>query len=95
MLLEKFGKVMADGGSGVVISPQSGYRLPALTAEQDAALAATPAEALPELDFAKGARDTLHAYQMSKRCNSPRVRGEAVNWAKRGRGSTRSAPASS
>jgi len=84
MLLEEFGKVMAPGGSGVVISSQSGYRMPALTAEQDALLATAPADDLLALDFVKGVKDTLHAYQMSKRCNSLRVRGEAVNWAKRG-----------
>lgn len=84
MLLEEFGKVMAEGGSGVVISSQSGYRMPALTAEQDALLATAPAEELLSLDFVKSVRDTLHAYQMSKRCNSLRVRGEAINWAKRG-----------
>lgn len=83
-LLEEFGKVMAEDGSGVVISSQSGYRMPALTAEQDALLATAPAEDLLELDFVAGVTDTLHAYQMSKRCNSLRVRGEAVNWAKRG-----------
>ncbi|MFV0600905.1 MAG: SDR family oxidoreductase [Brachymonas sp.] len=84
VLLEEFGKVIAEGGSGVVISSQSGYRMPALSAEQDALLATAPADELLELDFVKGVRDTLHAYQMSKRCNSLRVRGEAVQWAKRG-----------
>ena len=75
IVLEEFGRIMAPGSAGVVISSQSGYRMPALTAEQDALL---------DLDFVRGVRDTLHAYQMSKRCNSLRVRGEAVNWAKRG-----------
>lgn len=84
VLLEEFGNVMAEGGSGVVISSQSGYRMPALTAEQDAHLATAPADGLLALDFVKGIRDTLHAYQMSKRCNSLRVRGEAVRWARRG-----------
>lgn len=84
LLLEAFGKVIAEGGSGIVVSSQSGYRMPALTAEQDALLATTPASALLSLDFVRGVKDTLHAYQMSKRCNSLRVRGEAVNWAKRG-----------
>ena len=84
MLLEEFGQVIADGGSGVVISSQSGYRMPALTAEQDALLATAGADDLLALDFVKGVKDTLHAYQMSKRCNSLRVRGEAINWAKRG-----------
>ena len=62
MLLEEFGKVVAPGGSGVVISSQSGYRMPALTAEQDALLATAPAEDLLSLDFVKGVKDTLHAY---------------------------------
>jgi NAD(P)-dependent dehydrogenase (short-subunit alcohol dehydrogenase family) len=84
MLLEEFGKVMAEGGSGVVISSQSGYRMPALTAEQDALLATAPADDLLALDFVRNVGSTLHAYQMSKRCNSLRVRGEAVKWAKRG-----------
>jgi len=84
MLLEEFGQVMAEGGSGVVISSQSGYRMPALSVEQDALLATAPAEDLLKLDFVKGVKDTLHAYQMSKRCNSLRVRGEAIHWAKRG-----------
>lgn len=84
MVLEEFGKVMAHGGSGIVISSQSGYRMPALTAEQDALLATTPAEELLNLDFVQNVNDTLHAYQMSKRGNSLRVRGEAIHWAKRG-----------
>lgn len=84
MALEEFGPVMAQDGAGVVISSQSGYRMPALKAEQDALLAAAPADELLELDFVKGVTDTLHAYQMSKRCNSLRVRGEAVKWAERG-----------
>ena len=42
LLLEMFGDVIAAGGSGVVISSQSGHRLSALTAEQDQALATTP-----------------------------------------------------
>lgn len=84
VLLEEFGKVVAEGGSAVVISSQSGYRMPALTPEQDALLATASPESLLELDFVKNVDSTLHAYQMSKRCNSLRVRGEAVNWAKRG-----------
>ena len=84
LLLEEFGQVMAEGGSGVVISSQSGYRMPALTAEQDALLATAPAQELLALDFVRNVTSTLHAYQMSKRCNSLRVRGAALHWAKRG-----------
>jgi len=86
LVLETFGNVIARGGSGVVIASQSGHRLAALTAEQDAALATTPTEdllALPMLQPGQ-IRDTLHAYQLSKRGNSLRVMAEAVRWGRRG-----------
>ena len=46
VLLEEFGKVIAEGGSGVIISSQSGHRLPALPHEQNEALATTPTDKL-------------------------------------------------
>ena len=86
VLLEEFGTVIAPGGAGVVISSQSGHRLPALTVEQDTALATTPAEELLSLPMLAAGQvtDTLHAYQLAKRANSLRVKAEAVRWAKRG-----------
>ena len=84
VLLEEFGKVIADGGSGIVISSQSGHRLHALTEEENAALATAPTEELLKLPFIASITDTLKAYQYSKRCNVLRVMGEATNWAKRG-----------
>jgi NAD(P)-dependent dehydrogenase (short-subunit alcohol dehydrogenase family) len=86
LVLELFGKVIARGGSGVVISSQSGHRLPALTAEQDKALATTPTEDLLKLPMLQAGQvqDTLHAYQLSKRGNSLRVMAEAVRWGRRG-----------
>ena len=86
VLLEEVGKVIAPGGVGVTISSQSGWRMPALTAEQDAQLATTPAEKLLSLDFLQpeNIRDTLHAYQLAKRCNEKRVMAQAVEWGKRG-----------
>ncbi|SEI18749.1 NAD(P)-dependent dehydrogenase, short-chain alcohol dehydrogenase family [Rhizobium tibeticum] len=86
VVLEEFGDVIAPGGSCVVIASMSGHRLPALTAEQDKALATTPAEdllALPMLRPDKVA-DPLNAYQISKRGNALRVKAEAVRWSKRG-----------
>jgi NAD(P)-dependent dehydrogenase (short-subunit alcohol dehydrogenase family) len=83
VVLEEFGKVMARGGSGIVISSQSGHRLPALTIEQNKALAMTPTEELPFLQLDQ-VKDSLHAYQLSKRGNSLRVMAEAVRWGKRG-----------
>jgi NAD(P)-dependent dehydrogenase (short-subunit alcohol dehydrogenase family) len=86
VVLEEFGNVIARGGSAVVIASQSGHRLPALTAEQDKALATTPADALLALPMLQPEqiRDSLHAYQISKRGNSLRVMAEAVRWGKRG-----------
>ena len=86
LVLEVFGNVIAEGGSAVVIASQSGHRLPALTPEQNKALATTPVEellALPMLQ-AEQVSDPLHAYQISKRGNSLRVMAEAVRWGKRG-----------
>lgn len=86
LVLELFGNVITCGGSGVVISSQSGHRLPALTSEQDIALATTPTEELLALEMLRPGQvtDTLHAYQLSKRCNSLRVMAEAVRWGRRG-----------
>lgn len=86
VVLEEFGRVIATGGAGVVISSQSGHRLPALTAEQDRLLATTPVEDLLTLPMLQPDRlsDGLHAYQVSKRANGLRVQAEAVRWGERG-----------
>lgn len=86
VLLEEVGKVIAKGGVGVTISSQSGWRMPQLTAEEDVLLATTPTEELLNLEILipKNIKDTLHAYQMAKRCNEKRVMAEAVKWGERG-----------
>ena len=86
VLLEEVGKVIKEGGAGVTISSQSGHRMPALTPEEDEMLACTPAEELLGLGFLQpeNIRDTLHAYQMAKRCNEKRVMAEAVKWGEKG-----------
>ena len=86
VLLEEVGKVIAQGGVGVTISSQSGWRMPALTARQDEQLATAPTEELLALDFLQpgNIRDTLHTYQLAKRCNEKRVMAQAVEWGKRG-----------
>lgn len=85
VLLEEVGKVIGEGGVGVTISSQSGHRMPALTAQEDELLACTPAEELLALEMLqpRNIRDTLHAYQMAKRCNEKRVMWEAVRWGER------------
>lgn len=86
LVLEEFGNVIAPGGSGIVIASQSGHRLPALTEDQNKALATTATDELLGLSFLqpKAIIDSLHAYQLSKRGNSLRVMAEAVRWGKRG-----------
>jgi NAD(P)-dependent dehydrogenase (short-subunit alcohol dehydrogenase family) len=84
LVLEEFGAVIARGGAGVVIASQSGHRLPALTPEQDKALATTPTDELLALPMLQQITDPLHAYQISKRGNSLRVMAEAVRWGRRG-----------
>lgn len=86
VLLEEVGKVIRAGGTGVTISSQSGHRMPALTPEEDELLACTPAEELLELDLLRpeNIRDTLHAYQLAKRCNEKRVMAESVRWGAKG-----------
>lgn len=80
VLLEEVGKIIAKGGCGVTVSSQSGWRMPQLTAEEDRLLATAPTEELLDLEMLKpeNIRDTLHAYQMAKRCNEKRVMAECV-----------------
>jgi NAD(P)-dependent dehydrogenase (short-subunit alcohol dehydrogenase family) len=86
VVLEEFGSVIAPGGSGVVISSQSGHRLPPLALDENRALALTPVDELLNLPFLQPGhvKDSLHAYQLAKRGNSLRVMAEAVRWGKRG-----------
>lgn len=82
VLLEEVGKVIKEGGTGVTISSQSGWRMKALTAEEDELLATTPTEDLLKLSILQPENivDTLHAYQLAKRANEKRVMAESVKW---------------
>lgn len=86
VLLEEFGKVIKRGGTGVTISSQSGHRMPALSPDIDRQLALSPTDELLDLEVLQpeNIEDTLHAYQMAKRCNVKRVMAEAVKWGERG-----------
>ncbi len=86
VLLEEVGKIIAPGGVGVTVSSQSGKRMPQLTPDEDRQLATTPAEELLSLPILQpeNVRDTLHAYQLAKRCNEKRVMYEACRWGERG-----------
>ena len=85
VLLEEVGKVIKEGGCGITISSQSGFRMPALTPKEDELLATSPTEELLSLELLqeKNIKDTLHAYQLAKRCNEKRVMYEANRWALR------------
>jgi NAD(P)-dependent dehydrogenase (short-subunit alcohol dehydrogenase family) len=85
VLLEEVGKVIAPGGVGVTISSQSGHRLPQLGTEVDNQLATTPTEELLSLDVLRpeNINDTLHAYQLAKRCNEKRVMFESIRWGRK------------
>ena len=86
ILLEEVRKVIVPGGVGVTISSQSGWRMKQLTPEEDRALAMTPTEELLNLELLQPENivNTLHAYQLAKRCNEKRTMYEAVEWGKRG-----------
>ncbi len=86
VLLEEVGRVIKEGGVGVTISSQSGHRMPAFIPEEDEQLACTPTEELLNLDILQpeNIKDTLHAYQMAKRCNEKRVMAESVKWGEKG-----------
>ncbi|HNS60978.1 MAG TPA: SDR family oxidoreductase [Anaerolineales bacterium] len=86
LVLEEFGQVIAQGGSGIVIASMAGHMLPALGAEQDAALAQTPTDELLSLPMLQPDQisDSARAYGISKRANSLRVQSAAVQWGERG-----------
>ena len=84
VLLEECGKIVAPEGSGIVISSQSGHRLPPLAEEENRLLATSPVDELLQLPFIRDIDDTLRAYQYSKRTNVLRVMYEATRWGRRG-----------
>ncbi len=85
-VLEEFGKVISEGGSGIHISSMAGYMIPALGQETDDALSRTPVSELLNLPVLQlsNIRNSSHAYSLSKRANSLRVQAESIKWGKRG-----------
>ena len=84
LVLDEFGEVIAPGGAGVVISSMSGHLVPPLPAEQEGALAHTPARELLELEFVKKLDHPFAAYPIAKHANYLRVRAASVAWGRRG-----------
>lgn len=85
LVLEEFGRVVASGGAGLIVSSMAGHMRPPLSPEQEAALARTPAELL-QLPFlsAEAVPDSGTAYALSKRANFLRVQAASVDWGDRG-----------
>jgi NAD(P)-dependent dehydrogenase (short-subunit alcohol dehydrogenase family) len=96
-VLEEFGRIIPSGGSGIVIASQAGHMLPPLPAEQNEALARTPAGELAQLPFMQ--HDTVSnsgaAYTLAKRANILQVQAASVDWGDRGARLNSLSPASS
>ncbi|MDO6406852.1 SDR family oxidoreductase [Pantoea phytobeneficialis] len=86
LVFEVFETVIAAGGAGLIISSMAGHMMPALSAEQDHALAYTPTEELLALPFLQqdAVPNTLVAYMLAKRANHLRVQASAVSWGEKG-----------
>src|SRR5271166_663709 len=83
---EEFERVIAEGGSGLIVSSMAGYMSPALPKEQDQALAFTPADELLKLPFLgpEAIPNSMMAYIISKRANHLRAQASSISWGKRG-----------
>jgi NAD(P)-dependent dehydrogenase (short-subunit alcohol dehydrogenase family) len=84
LVLQEFGEVVAPGGAGVVIASMAGHLIPALTAEQERALAHSPPSELLRLDFVSRITEQAFAYPIAKYANHLRVRAASVQWGRRG-----------
>jgi NAD(P)-dependent dehydrogenase (short-subunit alcohol dehydrogenase family) len=86
VVFEEFERVVAPGGAALIISSMAGYMPAPLPADQDHALAFTPADELLKLPFlGPDAIDSSGAaYGISKRANHLRVQAASISWGERG-----------
>lgn len=85
VVLEEFEKVIAPGGSGVVIASMAGYLGGGgISAEDLASLAAKPADDLMLLPLVTGIDHPGQAYSVAKRANQVRVQAASPRWGARG-----------
>ena len=86
VVFEEFERVIAEGGSGLIVSSMAGHMMPSLPKEQNQALAFTPADDLPKLPFLgpDAVPNSMVAYIISKRANHLRVQASSISWGKRG-----------
>lgn len=83
--IDEFGKVIAEGGAGLIVSSQTGYMMN-FSQEVEQQLALTPTEELDNLSFVKedAVANPGIAYIAAKRCNHLRVRtAAATTWGER------------
>lgn len=86
VVFDEFGKIIAPGGAGLIISSMAGHMLAALPQEQDRALMLTPTEELLSLPFLQADQipNPVVAYMIAKRANHLRVQASAITWGQRG-----------
>jgi len=86
VVFEEFGKVIASGGAGLIVSSMAGHMMRQLPEEDEKQLAHAPADELLSLSCLRrdAIPNTLVAYMVAKRANILRVQAEAVNWGARG-----------
>lgn len=83
--IDEFGKVISEGGAGLIVSSQTGYMMN-FSQEVEQQLALTPTEELADLPFVKedAVANPGIAYIAAKRCNHLRVRTAAATaWGER------------
>jgi NAD(P)-dependent dehydrogenase (short-subunit alcohol dehydrogenase family) len=85
-VLEEFGRVVAPGGSGIVVASMAGHMGPGYPRDVELALGYTPTAELLGLDFLApdAVGDSEAAYALAKRANALRVQAAAITWGERG-----------
>lgn len=86
LVLDAFGEIVAPGGAGIVVASMAGHLFRAFTAEQERALAHTPAHELLTLPCVspETVTDSGLAYGLAKRANHIRVQAASTAWGLRG-----------
>lgn len=82
-VLDAFGAVVGEGGSGIVIASQAGH-MGSFAAELEQQLGFASLDELAHLPALTEVADSGAAYILAKRANALRVQAAAVTWADRG-----------
>lgn len=82
-VLDAFGKVIGEGGSGIVIASQAGH-MGSFDAELEQQLAFAGLDELTALPALAEVDDSGAAYILAKRANALRVQAAALTWGDRG-----------